>query len=102
MEKTFIQITDDYAIAADSVCWMIKERRKIKGEERWESIRWYGSLHSATKGAGELLIRTSGAQTLPDLLAAVNNTMSALSRALTPHYSIEVSGFAARAESKDK
>jgi hypothetical protein len=88
----FIQVSDEYAIGADSVCWMIKEKREVRGKERWEAIRWYSSLPSTMNGLGDLMVRTSGARSLPELLVAVNNTMSALSQALAPHYSIEVRG----------
>ena len=70
--------------------WMIQEQKKVKGEDVWQSILFYGSLDAAAKGVLDLQIRSSGAQSIEALRVAMDETVLELIKALTPEYTIDV------------
>ena len=80
-----LPINDQYRIASDSRQWMIQASRMKNGESVWEPKLYFGTIESAVKELGELMVRTSGAQTLVDALADVEKVTTTLSQALTPH-----------------
>ena len=80
-----IPINDQYRIASDSRQWMIQKSRTRNGETVWQPKSYFGTIDSAVKELGELMVRTSDAQTLVDALADVEKANTTLSQALTPH-----------------
>ena len=79
-----IPINDHYQIASDARQWMIQEARKRNGRTVWQSKYYFGTFESAVKDLGELMVRTSKANTLADALEAVEKVTATLSQALTP------------------
>ena len=80
-----LPIDDQFRIASDSRQWMIQEPRMRNGELVWEPKLYFGTIESAVKELGELMVRTSDAQTLVDALVDVEKVKTTLSQALTPH-----------------
>ena len=79
-----IPIDPQFRIKTDRYQCMIQETRMRNGESVWESTLYFGSIQSAIKELGELMVRTSDAQTLVDALADVERITTTLSQALTP------------------
>ncbi len=63
---------------------MIERKRLRKGKESWEARLYFGTLKACLKDLGELMVRTSKANTLADALKAVEKVTATLSQALTP------------------
>ena len=80
-----IPINDRYRIASDPRQWMIQEPRTRNGETVWQPKYYFGTIQSVVKELGELMVRTSDAQTLVDALVDVEKVKTTLSQALTPH-----------------
>lgn len=53
-----IQVTTRYALGWDvgGNCWTVVQARMVKGELRWESIRWYPHPDQALSGLAILLL----------------------------------------------
>ena len=87
-----LPINDKYRIHADKHCWSIQKPRKRKENGKviteWISFQWYISLEQAVNNLGELMVRTSDAQTLTDALTEVKNVTTTLSRALSPQFKV--------------
>ena len=81
-----IPINDQLRIKSDSRQWMIERKRTRKGKESWEARLYFGTLEACIKDLGELMVRTSKANTLVDALKAVENVTTALCQALTPQF----------------
>ena len=79
-----IPINEDFRITSDSVQWVIQRKRQREGKEIWESRLYFGTLKAALKDLGELMVRTSKANTLADALKDVEKVTATLSQALTP------------------
>ena len=79
-----IPINDQLRIKSDSRQWMIERKRIRKGKESWEARLYFGTLEACIKDLGELMVRTSKANTLADALKDVENVTATLSQALTP------------------
>ena len=79
-----IPINDQFRIKSDSRQWMIERKRTRKGKESWEARLYFGTLEACLKDLGELMVRTSKANTLADALKDVENVTATLSQALTP------------------
>ena len=82
-QKTIIPINEDYRLIADKQKWSIQRPRTRKGQKDWESKSHYPNCESALKAIRELMVRTSGAETVADLLEAVERASTALSQSLT-------------------
>jgi len=78
-----LPIDDEYRIKGDKHSWAIQKGRIKKGEITWESVSWFTSLESTVNHLGQLMVRTSDAQTLGDALIAVDKIATKLSQALT-------------------
>ena len=61
-----IPINDQLRIKSDSRQWMIERKRIRKGKESWEARFYFGTLKACLKDLGELMVRTSKANTLAD------------------------------------
>jgi len=59
-----LPIDDEYRIKGDKHSWAIQKGRIKKGEITWESVSWFNSLESTVNHLGQLMVRTSNAQTL--------------------------------------
>ena len=79
-----IPINDEWRIKSDSQQWMIQTKRLRKGKESWEARLYFGTLKACLKDLGEMMVRTSKANTLADALKEVENVTATLSQALTP------------------
>jgi len=93
-----LPINDVYRLAGNQHCWTIQRTRKRKHRrtheavEAWEDIRWYASIEAAVNGLAELLLRTSDAQTLAEVLAEAKNVAATLGQALRPHVEVVMRG----------
>ena len=59
-----IPINERYRIAGDSRQWIIQESRTRNGAIEWQSKYYFGTIESAVKELGELMVRESKANTL--------------------------------------
>ena len=78
-----LPIDDEYRIKGDKHSWAIQKGRMKQGEITWESVSWFTSLEHTVNHLGDLMVRTSNAQTLADALIAVEKIATKLSQALT-------------------
>ena len=89
-----LPIDDHYRIAGDHESWCIQRARKrrVKNTDdlktTWESCSWFTSLEAAVNYLGEMLVRTSDAQTLAEALAETDRVTTMLSRALSPEFRV--------------
>lgn len=60
--------------------------------DHWESFKWYTSLEDVVNGLGNLMVRTSEAQTLAEALAEVENVSTLLYTALSPQFEVNPKG----------
>ncbi len=67
-EMTILPINDKYRLAADRFTWMIQQARKRKGQIVWVAINWFPSLEMAVNALGNLMVRTSDAKTVDEVL----------------------------------
>ena len=67
-------------IANMSIATSENWKDKTTGEptEKWEAIRWYGTFKQTLNGLGNLMVRTSNAQTLGEALAHVEIVVAKL------------------------
>jgi len=84
-----LPIDNKWRLAGTSHAWTIEKSRLKKGKKTWEAIKWYGSLESATKALGDLMVRSSEAKTLADALLEVQNVSAKLCQALSPDVQID-------------
>ena len=89
-----LPIDDHYRIAGDHQSWSIQQLRKRRDKKTgelkttWESCSWFTSLDAAVNYLGEMLVRTSDAQTLVEALAETDRVTTMLSRALSPEFRV--------------
>ena len=83
-----VPIDDEYRIKGDKYSWAIQKGRMKQGEITWESVSWFNSLESTVNHLGDLMVRTSDAQTLGDALIAVDKIATKLSQALTTKFDV--------------
>ena len=83
-----LPIDYDYRIKGDKHSWAIQKGRMREGEITWESVSWFNSLESTVNHLGDLMVRTSDAQTLADALIAVEKIATKLSHALSPTFKV--------------
>ena len=89
-----IPIDEDYRLASDVRCWSIQKSRRRKDRKTGDpitertAIQWYTSLEQTVKGLGELMVRTSDAQTLTEALEAVERVTTTLGQALAPNFRV--------------
>ena len=83
-QKTIISINEEYRLIADKQKWSIQHPRTRKGEKDWESKSYHPNCGSALKELRDLMVRTSGAETVADLLEAIETASTALSQSLAP------------------
>ena len=87
-----LPIDDNYRLKADEHCWHIQKARSRtkdgKKVKTWESFKWYNDPDKAVNALGNLMVRTSDAQTLCQALGEIENVTTKLSQALTPNYKV--------------
>ncbi len=83
-----LPIDDEYRIKGDKYSWAIQKGRMKQGEITWESVSWFTSLESTVNHLGNLMVRTSDAQTLGEALIAVEEIATKLSQALTTKFEV--------------
>jgi len=83
-----LPIDDEYRIKGDKHSWAIEKGRMKQGEITWESFSWFNSLESTVNHLGNLMVRTSDAQTLGEALIAVEEIATKLSQALTTKFEV--------------
>ena len=85
-----LPINGHYRLASDEHGWSIQRPRTRKVDGRpvteWQSLKWYGSIKQAVNALGELMVRTSEADTLAEALAEVENVTATLTRALSTEF----------------
>ena len=59
-----------------------------EGEITWESVSWFTSLESTVNHLGQLMVRTSDAQTLADALKEIEKVTTLLTHALSPKFKV--------------
>ena len=83
-----LPIDDDYRIKGDKHSWAIQKGRIKKGEITWESISWFTSFEHTVNHLGQLMVRTSDAQTLADALKEIEKVTTLLTHALSPKFKV--------------
>ena len=83
-----LPIDDEYRIKGDKHSWAIQKGRIKKGEITWESVSWFTSLESTVNHLGQLMVRTSNAQTLADALKEIEKVTTLLTHALSPKFKV--------------
>jgi len=83
-----LPIDDEYRIKGDKHSWAIQKGRIKKGEITWESVSWFTSLESTVNHLGNLMVRTSNAQTLADALKEIEKVTTLLTHALSPKFKV--------------
>ena len=68
-----IKLSDDLRVSGTEHAWVLQRRRVVKGEERWESFKWYPTFGSAVSGALHRDIRLHPANTLVEAIQAVTS-----------------------------
>ena len=83
-----LPIDDEYRIKGDKHSWAIQKGRMREGEITWESVSWFTSLESTVNHLGQLMVRTSDAQTLADALKEIEKVTTLLTHALSPKFKV--------------
>ena len=83
-----LPIDDEYRIKGDKHSWAIQKGRMREGEITWESVSWFTSLESTVNHLGQLMVRTSNAQTLGEALIEIEKIATKLSQALTTNFEV--------------
>ena len=83
-----LPIDDDYRIKGDKHSWAIQKGRMREGEITWESVSWFTSVESTVNHLGQLMVRTSDAQTLADALKEIEKVTTLLTHALSPKFKV--------------
>ena len=83
-----LPIDDAYRIMGDKHSWAIQKGRIKKGEITWESVSWITSLEHTVNHLGQLMVRTSNAQTLADALKEIEKVTTLLTHALSPKFKV--------------
>ena len=83
-----LPIDDEYRIKGDKHSWAIQKGRMKQGEITWESVSWFTSLESTVNHLGNLMVRTSDAQTLADALKEIEKVTTLLTHALSPKFKV--------------
>ena len=83
-----LPIDDDHRIKGDKHSWAIQKGRIKKGEITWESVSWFTSFEHTVNHLGQLMVRTSDAQTLADALIAIEKIATKLTHALSPKFKV--------------
>ena len=83
-----LPINNEYRIMGDRYSWSIQKARIKKGETTWVSINWFNSIEHAVNHMGQLMVRTSDAQTLADALKEIEKVTTLLTHALSPKFKV--------------
>ena len=67
-----IPLTDNLRIRGGPLSWELQHRKTVKGQDRWESFKWFTKLGQAVKEAGETEIRLSEGNSLTDAVEALS------------------------------
>ena len=93
--NVIIPINNEYRIASDAQSWSIqrpRQRRDRKTKQLvdgWESFKWFATFPQASQELGQLMVRTSDAQTLTEAPHEVDRVVAGLSRAIPAHLNIK-------------
>ena len=83
-----LPIDDEYRIMGDMYSWSIQKARLKNGETTWESFNWFTSIEHAVNHLGEMMVRTSDAQTLGEALVEIERVTTLLSHALSTKFEV--------------
>ena len=83
-----LPIDDEYRIKGDKHSWAIQKGRMREGEITWESVSWFTSFEHTVNHLGQLMVRTSNAQTLADALKEIEKVTTLLTHALSPKFKV--------------
>ena len=81
-----LHINDRFRITSDSRQWIIQQARTRNGHKSWQSKWFFPTFESALRELGQLMVRTSDADTLVDALEEVDKVATTLSQALTVNH----------------
>ena len=87
---TTLPITNEYRLAADSICWMLQEQvtpatGKYAGVPRWKSVSWFNTLEHALRHVHARLVRESQATNFTELVVAAERIAANLNNVLEVH-----------------
>ncbi len=85
-----IKLSDDLRIEGTEHCWVLQRRRVVKGEERWESFKWYPTFGSAVSGALHRDIRLHPAKSLVEAIQAVTNLVHRYTKLIPCEFEIRL------------
>jgi len=83
-----LPIDDKYRIEGDRYSWSIQKPKIRKGHTAWGSINWFTSIEHAVNHLGEMMVRTSDAQTLGEALAEIERVTTLLTHALSMKFEV--------------
>lgn len=82
-----IRINDDWRIASDPLQWIIQKRRTVKGQEKWDSLAFFGDLDRAVLHLARRRVRllpgSYGPEALPVLCQALDRLKAEISSVLS-------------------
>ena len=85
----FIKVSDKYAVASDSLQWMVKKSFKRKDKETgvvsivWRPILFFSDLSRCVKGLGSLMLRETDTNNYTDLVKAASDISDLLNVTFT-------------------
>jgi hypothetical protein len=81
--NTVIPIDENWRIVGYLHGWRIEQPRTRKGKRDWKPFKWFTTFEGALQELGEIMVRTSGAQTLAEALEELKIVSTKLSQVLT-------------------
>ena len=82
-----IRINQDWRIASDPLQWIVQKRRTVKGQDKWDSLAFFGKLDGAVLHLARRRMRmlpgSYGPEALPLLCQALDRLEAEISTALS-------------------
>jgi hypothetical protein len=82
-----IHLNHDWRIASDPLQWIIQKRRTVKGQDKWDSLAFFGDLDRAVVHLARRRVRmlpgSYGPEALPVLCQALDRLKAEISTALS-------------------
>ena len=87
-----IDIDDKYAIKSDSRQYMlcVKAEKTKKRPDGLKPIQYYHKLENLIQNLAEMMLRTSDAQGVLEVLEENKRILHTLAGALSPHFDVEI------------
>lgn len=81
-----IPIGKNKRIKGTERCWELQRIRTRKGQEVWESYKWFSTFRQALDEAVHSEIRTHPASTIAEAIEAVSDLIRQFSKLIPPGY----------------